>query len=168
MAIDSLLRQADQQTRALLHQAEKQFGMRCPLSNIHFDLKGKAAGMVVFKPGRKPYIRFNPAILMRNRDKFLSQTLPHEVAHLVARRLHGAKIRPHGQEWQAVMRFFGADPVRCHNYAMDGVQPRKMRLFAYRCGCRQHQLSAIRHNRILKGQTYLCRHCGKSLNPDFA
>ena len=163
MVDDPLLRQVEQQTKALIRHAETQFGIVCPLDDIRFDLRGKTAGMVVFPAGKMPFIRYNPEILRHNREDFLSQTLPHEVAHLVARRIHGPRIRPHGKEWRAVMTFFGAAPLRCHNYSMEQVQSRKMRLFPYRCVCRHHQLTAIRHHRILKGQTYLCRHCGKSL-----
>lgn len=165
MAIDSLIQQAEQQTLALLNQAENQFGIRLPLSGVHFDLRGKTAGMAVFPPRGKPYIRYNPELLLHNRDNFISQTLPHEVAHLVARSLFGAKIRPHGHEWKLVMEFFGADPSRCHNYELADIPMRKIRRFTYSCGCRQHQLSTIRHNRILKGQTYLCKRCGESLRP---
>ncbi len=163
MTFDTLFRQADQQTHSLLRQAEKHFGIECPLSGIRFDLRGKTAGMVVFPGMRKPYIRYNPDLLLGNRESFLDQTIPHEVAHLVARRLHGSGIRPHGREWRQLMNFFQADPVRCHNYDMSGIRCRAMRQYSYSCGCRQHQLSAIRHKRILNGQTYLCRRCGESL-----
>ena len=165
MNADSLPRLAEQRTRELLHAAEAEFAVRCPLGGIHFDLKGKSAGMVVFPPGRAAYIRYNPALLRRNHEAFLSQTLPHEVAHLVARCLFGAKIRPHGREWRTIMQFFGAEPRRCHDFELDESQTRKMRRFPYRCGCRQHQLSAIRHNRVRKGQTYRCRLCGEPLQP---
>ena len=163
MTKESLIHQARQQTLDLIRRAERHFGLRISQSGIHFDLKGKAAGMVVFPPGEKPYIRFNPGLLMLNQAHFLAQTLPHEVAHLVARRLYGANIRPHGDEWKQVMAFYGADPIRCHNYELGNSCTRKIRRFTYRCGCRQHQLTAIRHNRILKGQAYFCKFCGESL-----
>ena len=71
MTIDPLFRQADQQTHSLLRQAEKHFGIECPLSGIRFDLRGKTAGMVVFPGMRKPYIRYNPDLLLGNRESFL-------------------------------------------------------------------------------------------------
>ncbi len=165
MTLDSLIQQAEKQTLDLLSHAEAHFGIRLPGCDIRFDLRGKTAGMVGFPPGRKPYIRYNPELLLHNREQFLSQTLPHEVAHLVARRIFGTNIRPHGHEWKQVMEFFGADPVRCHNYELRDSPTRKIRRFTYSCGCRQHQLTTIRHNRVLKGQTYLCRQCGESLRP---
>ncbi|MDJ0807060.1 MAG: SprT-like domain-containing protein [Gammaproteobacteria bacterium] len=162
---ESLFQRATQETRDLIRRGEDHFGVHCPLSGIHFDLKGKAAGMVVFTQRAKPFIRYNPLLLKQNPEQFLSQTLPHEVSHLISRRLHGADIRPHGMEWQQIMQFFGAQPKRCHQFSTEELPVRKMRRFPYRCACRQHQLTAIRHNRIRKGQIYRCTRCGNSLLP---
>jgi SprT protein len=119
--------------------------------------------MVLFPQGGAPVIRYNPILLQHNRQEFLTQTLPHEVAHVIARKLYGRSIRPHGNEWKEVMQFFGADSLRCHNYATENVPVRKLRRFTYTCGCQQHQLTTIRHNRIQKGLTYRCRQCGEPL-----
>lgn len=150
-------------TRTLIASAENHFNIRLNPPEIRFDLRGKAAGMVVFKPLRKPLIRYNAVMLSENGQDFLHQTVPHEVAHLVARVLHGVKIRPHGREWQSIMSKFGAKPIRCHNFSTQGIPTRRMRYFPYRCSCRNHQLSAIRHRRTLSGVTYLCRTCGSPL-----
>ena len=108
-------------------------------------------------------VRFNPVLLIENRDSFLAQTVPHEIAHVVAHSLHNRQIRPHGSEWQQVMHFFGAENRRCHSYDVQRSAPRRYRRFSYRCGCQEHQLTTIRHNRIAKGQRYICRSCRESL-----
>jgi SprT protein len=163
MIAEKLLMRVTREAEALIRRAEHHYGISIPNVEIRFDLVGTAAGMVLFPSGKSPVIRYNPILLQHNQQDFLAQTLPHEVAHLIARKLHGESIRPHGNEWKAVMQFFGADSLRCHNYATENVPVRKMRRFPYTCGCQQHQLTTIRHNRIQKGQTYPCRQCGEPL-----
>ena len=163
MLIEQLLEKARTDTLRLIRHAERHYGIDIPLDEIRFDLRGTAAGMVLFPTHQPPLIRYNPILLQHNRHDFLNQTLPHEVAHLVARTLHGKSIRPHGREWKAVMDFFGADTLRCHHYPTENVPVRKLRRYPYTCGCQQHQLTSIRHNRIQKGLSYRCRQCGETL-----
>ena len=40
----------------------------------------------------------------------LKEVLSHELAHLVVRRRHGRRARPHGPQWQALMRAAGFQP----------------------------------------------------------
>lgn len=164
MQNNGLIQQSTLLTRQLLSRAAEHFDIDLACRDIRFDLRGRAAGMVVFPRVGNPYIRYNRLLLEENGEAFLSQTLPHEVAHLVAYVMHGRSIRPHGREWKAVMDFFGADAVRCHNFSLDNHALKKLRRFAYVCKCRRHQLTSIRHNRILKGQSYLCRRCGEELS----
>ncbi len=150
-------------TLALLRQASRHFSSPMPSVDVRFDLKGRSAGLAYFRRQGRPLIRYNDQLLMENQSHFLAQTVAHEVAHVVARILYGNRIRPHGREWQAVMAFFGADARRCHEYDTSRVPTRKLKRFEYRCGCRQHLLTSIRHNRVLRGQRYYCRSCGQSL-----
>lgn len=159
----SLIEQASHLTRSLIQKAETHYRIRIPLRDIRFDLKGRSAGMAVFPRHGRPYIRYNRLMLSKQPEEFLSQTLPHEVAHLVARRLHGSGIRPHGDEWKRVMAFFGAKANRCHNFTLVDGHYRQLQRFSYACQCRQHELTSIRHNRVLKGTRYLCRSCGEPL-----
>jgi SprT protein len=167
MRIDdtALEQQALAYTRHLISLAADHFAVHIPQFQVRFDLRGKAAGMARFHPQGDWIIRYNQAMLAENGQAFIDQTVPHEVAHLVARAVHGAGIRPHGAEWQSIMTLFGAKPVRCHNFNLSRKHRRSMRYFPYRCACGDHQLSAIRHHRCLSGVTYLCRRCGSPLSP---
>ena len=131
--------------------------------DIRFDLPGKTAGQVRIRAGRLCLVRYNLGLLQRHPEDFLTATVPHETAHLVTVRLFGTGVKPHGREWRAVMRLFGAEPRRCHDYDVEGLQAHRIRRFRYHCGCRSHLLTSIRHNRILDGQVYLCRGCGHPL-----
>jgi len=152
-------------TQTLLTKAGEHFGVVLHPVEIRFDLRGKAAGMVRFSSSGPPVIRYNRALLEKYHDSFIRQTVPHEVAHIVVAAHYPFRVAPHGPEWRRVMVFFGAEPKRCHNYQVDGLDVRRLSRFSYRCGCREHMITAIRRNRIARGQRYYCRSCRKPLIP---
>ncbi len=154
---------AHERTHRLLQLARTHFGIDIPAPDIRFDLRGTTAGQVRVRVGRLCLVRYNLDLLQRHPEDFLTATVPHEAAHLVTLRLFGTGVKPHGREWRAVMRLFGAEPRRCHDYDVEGLQAHRIRRFRYHCGCRSHLLTSIRHNRILDGQVYLCRGCGHPL-----
>ena len=80
---------------------------------IVFDLRGQAAGQANYLKNK---IRFNRDLLEKFTDEFVSQTVPHEFAHLVAYAKFGPRIKPHGAEWQLVMVALGVKPARTHNF----------------------------------------------------
>jgi SprT protein len=127
---------------------------------VLFDLSGRTAGM--FKVlGKKRWIRYNPWIFAKYYDENLASTVPHEVAHYIVHELYGLRsVKPHGKEWLVVMNRFDADPGVTFKLDLSGVPQRRQRTHSYRCGCRTHQVSSTRHNRVLRGQgDYLCRYC---------
>ena len=48
--------------------------------------------------------------LSASKSKFVREILCHEVAHAAAAQLHGRSAKPHGIEWQALMRAAGYEP----------------------------------------------------------
>ena len=131
---------------------------------VLFDLRGTAAGM--FKAhGRRRWIRYNPWIFAKYFEENLRDTVPHEVAHYIVHELYGRRrVRPHGPEWQALMALFGADPEVTFKLDLEGVPRRRQATHAYRCDCREHQVSTTRHNRVLRGTgRYHCRYCDGEL-----
>jgi SprT protein len=153
----------------LLDRAQPLFescGVRPPEPDIRFDLRGLAAGQARWGIGERPVLRFNLAMAEAETARFLAQTVPHEVAHLVTAACW-RKTRPHGIEWQSVMRFFGAPADRCHTYRVPDATHRRQRRWTYTCGCQSHALSTTRHNRAQAGQvSYHCRRCGDRLRWD--
>jgi len=160
-----LQQQVIEQAEALLQQARDHYGQRFSKVEIRFDLRGGSAGQARLGTQGKPVIRFNNALLEQHSEAFIARTVPHEVAHVVAYQLCRGKLRPHGPEWAAVMQLFGAEPTRCHNYDLSAIPRRRMRRFTYHCGCRSHELTSIRHNRIQRGQRYYCKQCRQPLTP---
>ncbi len=143
-----------------LQRLNHSLGRDDPLPRLRFDLRGRSAGQARLQEWS---IRLNPTLLHQHGAEFIRDTVPHELAHLIAFAEFGGRIRPHGQEWRHLMQLLGRPATVCHDYA---VKPaRQLRRFDYHCACRQHQLSSIRHRRCQQGMRYLCRHCGGELRP---
>ena len=160
------------QTHAYLKKASELFNIKSKSLEINFDLKGRSAGMyrTSFQNKRffarpKREIRYNPHIFSKYFDDNFTTTIPHEVAHYVTDIIYGLKnIKPHGNEWKAVMRAFDADASVTANYDLSGIPLRKQSLYTYQCTCREHQLSTIRHNKISRRRfQYYCKSCKQPL-----
>jgi len=151
-------------TAACLRRAGKICGRDFPSIPVSFDLSGRAAGMYRVRYGRRG-IRYNPYLFAKYFDDGLTATVPHEVAHYVTDLLYGLhNVRPHGVEWQAVMRSLGAEPRATGYYDLTGVPVRRQRRYTYACDCATHRLTTRRHNKVHRGEAlYRCRRCGVPL-----
>ncbi|HYA39462.1 MAG TPA: SprT-like domain-containing protein [Candidatus Methylomirabilis sp.] len=144
---------------ACYRRAEIHFRRRFERPRLAFNLRGMAAA-VAHTTGNA--IRINRPLLERNIEDFLGNTVPHEVSHLLAHRLHGPTIAPHGAQWAAIMReVFGLEPRRCHDY---DVRPGMTAAYRYHCSCPDgHTLGTRRHRNALRGRRYYCRRCRQPL-----
>jgi predicted SprT family Zn-dependent metalloprotease len=93
------------------------FGVILPPLPVHFDLKGRAAGMACSRGGRL-HLRFNVDMMTRDAwEHVINNTVPHEVAHSFCQfnpRL-GAN---HDRGWQRVCALLGGNSTRCHSEAV--------------------------------------------------
>jgi SprT protein len=131
---------------------------------ILFDLRGKCAGMYQRK-GRERRIRFNPWLFAKYYQHSNEQTIPHEVAHYITDCMwRFRRVKPHGKEWQSVMQTFGVEPKVTGDFDLTGIPVKQYQRIDYRCGCKIHQISLIRHRRVLSGQAeYRCKDCHQLL-----
>lgn len=147
---------------ACYQQAEAFFKQRFARPEISFKLRGQKAGVAHLTENK---LRFNLQLYRANQEDFLRQTVPHEVAHMVAHQLFGPRIQPHGEEWQLIMRgVYGLVPERCHNYE---VQRRVQTRYIYRCACTEggeFPFSSQRHRLVAQGRRYFCRRCKVTLS----
>lgn len=162
------------ETEKFIKLAAQYFNKDFPFIPVLFDLKGQTVGMYK-RTSQKQVIRYNPAIFAKYFDDNVQVTVPHEVAHYIVDayyrsgllnrlRNHRKSIRPHGAEWKALMKYFGADASRLANYSLEGIKRRRYRTVPYLCGCRTHALGIRRHNKVIKQQArYHCRRCGDGL-----
>ncbi len=143
-------------------QARRHYEISLPSAEIDYSLRGRCAAQARVDRNGQTFLRINLQLLSDNLNDYLRQTIPHEIAHLVvnwqARKRH-RRPRPHGPEWQNVMRdCFALQPIRCHSYETTPARivPRD---FLYRCDCREHRLTSIMHNKIKRSNMALCRSC---------
>jgi SprT protein len=146
-----------------IRSANAALGCRLTLPEIRFDLRGRAAGQFCLRRGALQ-LRFNNALFARYFDENLAQTVPHEVAHFLVYALfsqYGKKrVRPHGPEWQSMMRLLGATPETRHRFSLDGIPVRREQRFAWNCDCRTHSIAKRTHLRMLRGEQRVCITCG--------
>lgn len=144
--------------------AEALYGHTFPMPPVDFTLRGTSAGMFQVK-GAEVRIRYNPWLFAKFYDDNVTTTVPHEVAHYIVHCLHDLRrVRPHGAEWQAIMRDFGADARVTSDFDLSGIPTRRQRRFRYACGCREHAISTRRHNASQRGWArYACRLCNGEL-----
>lgn len=91
--------------------------------NVEFFERGTRAGEAEYG---KHTVRFNLAMAMQN-DATANLTVPHEVAHIVARLVYGDKGGGHGAYWRSVCLALGGDGRRCYSAEARGVTVIKAR-----------------------------------------
>lgn len=166
----ALIRQA---VRDAWRRACRHYGLGpLPEPTLDFSLRGKMAGQAGWRVkslGRRKQaqdfrLRFNLEAYALHPADMLDDTVPHEIAHLVVVARFGPGRKPHGPEWQEVMReCFGLAPRRTHQLALTPARNVE-RCFIYACKCREHQLTSIRHERVRRGRSiYSCKSCGEML-----
>lgn len=108
---------------ALCERAEKILpGFRKP--GLTFDMYGQAAGQARYGENR---IRLSPIYCQARKEDMLRQTLPHEIAHILAFQKY--RETGHGHSWSAMFGALTWDaPTRCHSY--EPVAQAKRKIYA--------------------------------------
>lgn len=125
---------------------------------IMFNQRGKIAGTAHLQ---RNLVKLNSVLMADNFNEFLLDVIPHETAHIVVYQLYG-KVRPHGLEWQNIMRdIFKRPPTVRHSMDVSKTQGQQ---FEYYCGCGPISLSIRRHNKVKRQeQVYRCSKCQQTL-----
>lgn len=162
-------RQVELATVSYIKVASGHYGRKFAPISVDFDLRGKCAGMYEVR-GSSKRIRFNPWLFAKYYEESLSDTVIHEVAHYLVDCMYGLRrVKPHGDEWKSIMIDFGAPPKATGDYDLTGIPTRQYAKFAYKCPCRTHQLTGVRHKRIVqRGYQYRCQYCHNFIESDRA
>lgn len=155
-----MITEINQAIEAAFLKAEAAFGRKFDRARVSTDIRSGSnrAGDACI---RTRTIRINREIYRRNPTHVLSETCPHEVAHLIAVDLYGIGAWNHGPHWKHVMRKLGKDPSRCHNLITQSFLKRPI----YQCNCcnKQIEVSPATHGRLIQGKSILkpCKCRGK-------
>lgn len=137
------------------------------MPTVRFDLRGTVAGTA---NSREWEININETLLRENPDEMISNTTPHEVAHLIdavvfpetrsvsvtvtrSGRFRRTKRSIHGPTWKMIMRMLGADPSRTHNMDTTNARVKVRRYHEYFCAaCNKNIVVGPKHHaQIQKG-----------------
>jgi SprT protein len=138
------------------------------LPNYSFHRLGTSAGRAFCLDN---HIKLNIDYFAKYHKDMIEQTIPHEIAHVVSYQLYGYKGLGHNNYWKHVMRKMaplGVIVSRCHTYDVKDACLRKVnKPHKYVCKCKDpvHNLTNLKHNKILRGARYTCMKCKTHLVP---
>src|SRR5690606_1882339 len=94
---------------------------------IVFVRSGRIAGMA--KRQKNIYnLEFSVEAILKDREEMMTNTIPHEMAHIVDMYLHGGQSS-HGSRWQSITRVLGGSTQRTHDIPLR--KSRRSRKYIY-------------------------------------
>lgn len=152
--------------------AELRYGRKFDMPSVNYDKGGTVAGTANYYYHA---ISCNSVILMENTERYITRTVPHELAHLITAKVYPETIKPtegkrtpHGPRWQEVMRVLGVpedEITRTHSYDVSNAKKDTDKsLFKYTCvDCNKAwNLTARRHGKMqdfMAGRRNYWYHC---------
>jgi SprT protein len=79
---------------------------------VKYNKRLKTTAGRAFIESKPQYIDLSTELLWQHPEKFMVDTIPHELAHCAAYTVYGDT--GHGKGWKLVMRSIGLEPERCH------------------------------------------------------
>jgi predicted SprT family Zn-dependent metalloprotease len=126
-----------------------------------FDIQNNHLPIVFFKTGahagtarwrskfgqRQFNVEFNTVAIKGNREDMLSDTIPHEIAHIVDIYINGSSDG-HGPRWKRIAKSLGCGAKRTHSYDMtEAKRTRRRAVYVATCGT-ELKVSIQTHNKI--------------------
>lgn len=131
--------------------AQKIYNQTFEIPTLEYNQMGRCAGRAWFTEWK---IEINPDFLKNGHlEDMINVTLPHELAHLISRKVYGFLGGGHGRMWKSVMVNLGLRPDRCHNYSLEGVKTRRKSIYPCKCPTcgKVFNVTRRRQNEILSG-----------------
>lgn len=164
---ESLKQRIIERHNEIVAKARQLFPAYAALSQhtVYFYETGRAAGLAhgCSKVG------YNVHVFAQDPDRFINNTIPHEIAHIVVNALRIGK--GHDNTWKRVCNMLGGNSERC--YSAENIThkfARHRKQYEYRATCGTIiMLSDVRHNRLQSGKQSLkiIRTGGKILPENF-
>jgi SprT protein len=126
--------------------------------SVHFDIVGTKGGCAKFKDWS---LHFNLKLAEANLQEYLSQVVPHEIAHLVDFKKYNGW--GHKRTWKHIMiHVFSLTPDRCHQMDTSEVKTKKYDTYIYVCSCPDLEIkvkSNLHKKMQVLGRNYKCVNC---------
>ena len=141
-----------------INEANEIYGKDMEIPIVEFKKMGQVAGYAI--PMRW-MVQYNDTLAAENFEAF-TNTVIHEVAHLVDYHLHGVQRSPngrrilHGKTFKQIMVRLGAKPDTYHSYNTTSVERKsgtRNRYVWVNTEGQEMILGATRHARMLRGDT---------------
>src|SRR5690606_26926054 len=113
-----------------IEAAEEKFG-KLPTIRIKFDLKGRCAGQAGYRPGEY-FVRFNREALRVDWEHMVKETIPHEIAHIVAYAKPELGAKGHNAGWKRIAWALGCKGERCHTMKLTPARKTTRTRYFYR------------------------------------
>lgn len=132
------------------------------ISDILFYSKGTAAGYAgheTLHGIRKYFLKFSTEAYDIAPETILNDTVPHEVAHLVAFAMAGAtynRIPAHGKVWKSICIRLGGTGERTHSITLTSARRRVRYIYTLNSG-RVLSLTKAFHVKLTNGQAFHTR-----------
>jgi predicted SprT family Zn-dependent metalloprotease len=97
-------------------------------------------------------IEMNPILKTKEMELQFVKTFVHELAHVICFFVYGEF--GHGTRWKWVMRKFGFEPRRCHQFKLG-----RPTVGVGKCSCREHEFKKRAWENLLSGVGYACNKC---------
>jgi SprT protein len=153
---NDLRQRAIERVHHFMAEAERICGRKFDPVTVHFDIGGyRVAGNALYSKRR---IGIHPGFLAKFPEETLSNTVPHEVAHMITHDLYRYPVKDHGPEWASVMVRFGVPAERCHNHGrLEGWTPRVKAKYTIQCSaCKKVYEVTSRVYNSLNGRRCRC------------
>ena len=110
---------------------------------VVFVRSGRIAGMA--KRQKNIYnLEFSVEAILKDPEEMMTNTIPHEMAHIVDMYLHGGHSS-HGPRWQSITRALGGSTQRTHDIPLR--KARRSRKYIYRASCGTEVEVGPRHHK---------------------
>jgi SprT protein len=153
------------ETNFWIDYANEVLKISLPYPKVSFDLRGTCAGKAYTTQWM---VKYNIPLALKHVDEFSADTVPHEVAHLVANKYFNQRCG-HGPKWRYIMeKVFKVPASRCHSMDVSGCRARIAKRFLYRCDCSEPIKVGPKHHKVISQGVFAgrvaCRRCKKTLS----
>ena len=127
---------------------------------VEFYTSGKTAG----KAYGHSKVSYNIHVFAQDLERFMSDTIPHEIAHTVCSFL--GWDNGHGKNWKRVCAILGGNGERTYSgkgISFSGTRTRKKYEYKATCGT-VVLLSDVRHGKMKRGMSYTLTDTGGEIN----